>query len=449
MWYYACHWGKNPDWPPRMMQQVSKASLPVFQGPLCYAESGDGIVWTKPALGQVLFKGSRANNALGLPHTVVSGAVVIRDDDEADPARRYKMTYQFFPEQSDPEIPGYGRQPSVALAVSPDGLRWTVTGIPFLNQFVEPSSFIRHDGQYIIHYQVMDAWSKYFAEGGTPCGRTGVARVSRNWDRWPDLIAEAFALPEPEDPAQRGANGAYDQVHLGVGAASLGNVCVGLYGLWHNADSRTSFDEISGDLGLLVSNDGIRFREPVKGHRFIRREDSPVTPVPGRNFNTVLCQANGILNVGDETRVYHGRWRNANGPENQDLQYYSGEVALATLPRDRWGALGLNPGARTGVVCTFPFTLPAGSILTLNADGAEGLAVDLLDEDFHPLAGFEGGVAGGDDPLRREMRWEGRTAEAFRGRTVRVQVRMRWLDERNPRLYALYAEAKSGTGSVS
>jgi hypothetical protein len=20
MWYYACHWGKNPDWSPRMMQ---------------------------------------------------------------------------------------------------------------------------------------------------------------------------------------------------------------------------------------------------------------------------------------------------------------------------------------------------------------------------------------------------------------------------------------------
>ena len=25
MWYYACHWGKNPDWPPRLMQQVAKS----------------------------------------------------------------------------------------------------------------------------------------------------------------------------------------------------------------------------------------------------------------------------------------------------------------------------------------------------------------------------------------------------------------------------------------
>lgn len=439
MWYYACHQGRNPDWQPRQMQQTVKAKSSVFQGPLCYAESADGIVWNKPALGQVLFKGSRENNALALPHTIVSGALVIRDDADADPARRYKMAYQFFPENSAPEIPEYGWQPSVALAVSADGIRWTVTGIPFLNQFVEPSSFFRHAGQYLIHYQVMDTWCQYFAEGGTPCGRTGVARVSRDWDHWPDLIAESFTLPEPEDPAQRGMDGAYDQVHLGVGAVSLGNVCVGLYGLWHNADNKTAFDSISGDFGLLVSNDGIRFREPVKGYRFIRREDSPATPVAGHDFNTILCQANGILNVGDETRIYHGRWRNAQKQDNQGRPYSSGEVALATLPRDRWGAFGLNPKAQKGVVCTSPLSVPAGGVLALNADGPDGIGVDLLDENFQPVAGFEGGTLGGPDRLRLDVRWQGRNLDELNGRSVRVRVRMQRLGETSPRLYAIYA----------
>lgn len=27
MWYYACHWGKNPDWPPAMMRQVAKSPV--------------------------------------------------------------------------------------------------------------------------------------------------------------------------------------------------------------------------------------------------------------------------------------------------------------------------------------------------------------------------------------------------------------------------------------
>ena len=373
MWYYACHWGENPDWSPRMKQQVAISDgTPLRQGPLCYAESNDGIEWTKPALGQVLFKGSRQNNALALPHTVVSGAIVIKDDTDPDPARRYKMTYQFFPNFTDPVIPEYGRQPSVALAVSPDGLEWTVIGIPFLNQFVEPSSFIKHAGQYVVHYQAAGSMGGYFAEGGTASGRTGVARVTTDFSQWPDLLVEAFALPEPEDRSLRGLSGVYDQVHLGVGAASFGNVCVGLYGMWHNADFDKAYGKISCDFGLLVSNDGVKFREPVKGHRFLRRDDSLVTPVPGHNFNTILCQANGILNVGDETRIYHGRWRNALGGDQRDLlKYNSGEVALATLPRDRWGGLGLNPGTTEGTVCSAAIELPAsGCQIGLNADGA-------------------------------------------------------------------------------
>jgi hypothetical protein len=110
MWYYACHFGKNPDWPPRMMQQVAKSpgyckyESRLYSGPVCYAESDDGIHWKRPALGQVHFKGSSANNAFALPHAVTFGATVIRDDDDSDPGRRYKMVYQFDPNQSDPRI---------------------------------------------------------------------------------------------------------------------------------------------------------------------------------------------------------------------------------------------------------------------------------------------------------------------------------------------------------
>ena len=450
MWYYACHWGKNPDWPPRMMQQVAKSppyfkgECLLFQGPLCYAESDDGITWTKPALGQVLFKGSRANNALALPQTLVSTPLVIKDD--PDPARRYKMTYEFFPDQSDPVIDEYGKLPSVALAVSPDGIRWTEAGIPFRNQFVEPASFIRQGGNYIIHYQVMDVFGGYFAEGGTPCGRTGVVRVSPDFAYWPDAIAESFALAEPEDRSKRGMSGAYDQVHLGVGAASFGNVCVGLYGLWHNADFNKAFDQISGDFGLLVSNDGIHFREPVKGYRFLRREDSLAAPVPGYNFNTVLCQANGILNVGDETRIYHGRWRNVGGHDPELFKHYSAEVALATLPRDRWGALGLNPKTTAGEVWSAVVELPRGGCeIVLNADAAHGMRVELADKDFRPLAGFSGpdsGTLDSDGGLDCIVKWPAGTLSPLGGEKVRLRIHLQKQGEDAPRLYAVYLRAK-------
>ena len=443
MWYYACHWGKNPDWSPKMMQQVAKyEEQTLFPGPLCYAESEDGITWTKPSLGQVLFKGSRDNNAFALPHNVVSGAVVIKDEADPDPMRRYKMTYQYFPDGADPVMEEYGTMPTIALAVSPDGLHWTMIGIPYKGQFVEPSSFIKHNGQYIVHYQVMDEFQGYRSEGGAACGRTGMARVSPNFNYWPDVQAETFALPEPEDRSKRGYNGTYDQVHLGVGAVSLGNVCVGLYGMWHNADFNKAFSQISCDLGLLVSNDGIHFREPAKGHLYIRREDSLATPVPGYNFNTVLCQANGILNVGDETRIYHGRWRNTGG-ELEDgaadvMKHYSAEVALATIPRDRWGALGLNPDANDGTICSAPVTLPTKSgKLTLNADGAEGITVRILDENFHPIDEFGSGkcvVSGG---LDCPVEWSGHSLSDPMGRTVRFCLQMHRLGDASPRLYAI------------
>jgi hypothetical protein len=447
MWYYACHWGKNQDWPPRMMQQVADTNYgPLYQGPLCYAESNDGINWRKPELGQVLFKGSRKNNALALPHTVVSVAIVIKDDAEPDVSRRYKMTYQFFPNYSKPTIAEYGRQPSVALAVSPDGVTWQVIGIPFRDQFVEPSSFVKHAGQYVIHYQAAGNMGGYFAEGGTPSGRTGVARITTDFGRWPDALAEAFALAEPEDKSKRGLSGSYDQTHLGVGAASFGNVCVGLYGLWHNAEFHKSFDQISCDFGLLVSNDGVRFREPVKGHRFLRREESLVTPVPGHNFNTILCQANGILNVGDETRIYHGRWRNADGRgENDSLKHYYAEVALATLPRDRWGALGLNPEEREGSVWTSPFTIgKRGCKLSLNADGVSGMMVEVADEKFRPLSGFSSdnaGVVVAKDGLDCAVKWPKGRLDALIGKTVRLKICLKKGDYAEPRFYAAYLSA--------
>ena len=220
-------------------------------------------------------------------------------------ARRYKMVYEFFPDQTDPVIEEYGTLPSMACAVSAGG-------------------------------------------------RTGTAHASYDFDNWPDLWQWAFALPEPADPEQRDAHNAYDQVHLGVGVASFGNVCVGVYGIWHSQAFGENFGKISCDLGLLVSNDGVRFREPgaTLGQVFIHHDDSPVTPTSGCAYNTELCQGNGILNVGDETRIYHGRWRNVWQNAEDVVTHYHAEVALATLPRDRWGGLGLNPGVEEGTICS-------------------------------------------------------------------------------------------------
>jgi hypothetical protein len=263
--------------------------------------------------------------------------------------------------------------------------------------------------------------------------------LSYDFDHWNEGAVESFALPEPRDPAARGINGNYDQVHLGVGAASFGNVCVGLYGLWHNDDYTNGFNRISCDLGLVISNDGLHFREPVKGHVFISQYDSPATPVQGKNFNTNLCQANGILNVGAETRIYHGRWRNIGWPG--DLEDYRAEVALATIGRDRWGALRPAPRHNSGCVWTAPLRWPdSNAAIFLNADGARGLRVEIADEQFHLLPEYSGARAGhttADAGLDCQVEWPMGDLSRLAGKIVRLKIHLQAGEHDAPRLYAV------------
>jgi len=306
--------------------------------------------------------------------------------------------------------------------------------------FIEISSLYQFGGLYVVNGQKVGIYGR--GEGGSDRGRQGFAHVSADFRSWQPEHVESFALPDPQRPADRGPSGPYDQVHLGVGAASFGNVAVGLYGLWHNAHFDKDFASITCDLGLVVSNDGLHFREPVKHHAYLSRTDSPVTPREGKKYNTILCQGNGILNVGDETRIYHGRWRNVEyrNPGDPYEDYYA-EVALATLPRDRWGSLGLFPKATKGSVWSAPIKLPAKGrpAITLNADAARGMRVEIGAADFGPIVEFSGNRAGTlsvDGGLDCPVAWRGDLA-TLAGKTVRLHVLIEKSSEAEPKLYAI------------
>ena len=429
MWYYPVR--LKTKRPPGSFEEdpmAASESVPFLQGPVCYAESGDGIRWHKPVLGQVLINGSRENNAIALLDVAQEGVTVIRDDDP-DPQRRYKMVFNY-------RATGCFQ---LCTATSGDGLRWRVGPKLPIAGTAEHASFYKHNGLYIVSAQAVHSIR---SEGGGLCGRQGSAFVSPDFDHWMEEAGESFFLAEPPDPRDRGHKKPYPQVHLGVGAASFGNVAVGLYCLWENRPQPEIKDWLGrgqtyGDLGLVVSNDGIAFREPARGHVYISRHDSPVTPVAGARYETILCQANGIMNVGEETRIYHGRWRDA-----PDDSLYWGEVALATLPRDRWGALGLFPGAETGSVWTTPVKLPdAGCDCWLNADGASEMCVEVADDRFRlidGISGAEGGTTPAAGGIECLVAWKGKHLRSLAGQTVRFRVHVRRAGDIEPRLYAMY-----------
>ena len=149
---------------------------------------------------------------------------------------------------------------------------------------MEIGSFLRHGDYYIVHSQGIVHGA---GEGGSKVGRQGFAWISPDFENWLEGYTEAFMLPEPREPEKRGASH-YDQAHLGVGGASFGNVAWACSAYGMNGDGGPA--GTSCDLSLLVSNDGIHYREPVKGHVFIASEESPATPVEGKDYYTLLCQ---------------------------------------------------------------------------------------------------------------------------------------------------------------
>lgn len=432
MWYYAVH--KVGD----------EGGIGV--SPVSYAESNDGENWTRPHLGQVEWKGSRDNNliALGPDSTQeCSGVSVIRDDEDPDPSRRYKMVYGKQLPAEHKERLGVGRRWVVRTATSPDGIDWTEQpGLVSGAKFAELSSFYIHNGLYIVNSHVSSR-----GEGDRPEGRQGYVWVSTDFKHWLPESAPSFRTAEPAEGAGWGTHGmtggAYTQVHLGVGATSLGNVVVGLYGMWHQRVPNWGEGGTSCDLGLVISQDGLHFDEVVKGRPYIRSEDSPANPVEGSNYPTILCQTNSILNVGEETWIYHGRWLNV---EFQSLQepnilakdYWAG-VGLAKIPRDRWGSLALWHDEDAGSVWSAPIELKQDSELRANVTDSTGFRFELADERFQALPGFEAGKAKGDsaDDLDARVQWEGRELSELSGRKVRVRIHFERVAENNPRLFAL------------
>jgi hypothetical protein len=77
---------------------------------LLYAESDDGITWTKPNLGMTEWKGSKDNNLIELSGMTTQ---IYLDEDTTDPSQRYKIAT--------------GSNGGGAITTSVDGIQWNST----------------------------------------------------------------------------------------------------------------------------------------------------------------------------------------------------------------------------------------------------------------------------------------------------------------------------------
>ena len=433
MWYLAMHETTTKD-----------GQAPGNWRPMCYAESGDGINWIKPELGLVEFNGSRRNNICSITGSptaltkINDFLSVLYEPDDPDPARRYKAAY--IAHVPYDEIRGglsqLGRKektPCVTIcATSADGLSWSVVGDQPANvggERFEVTSLYRYGDFYYTSGQLLSPWA--WRADGTAAGRVMLTYRSADFANWSQAKALAFARPgQLMNPPIAG-----QQTHMGAGVWSRGDVLLGLYGMWQDgpAVKPEGASPLWGthiDLGLIISNDGLHFREPVTDFKVIARGTE------NEWDGVALLQGHAFANVGDQTMIWYSHWDTSG-------QMRSMEIGLATLRRDGFGYLSCKQDDLGGHLLTsLVRSGKSGQRLLLNVENISSespLTIELVDRLDRPLPGYAGlnGASLSQAGTRHEVIWP-KSQSALLPADQQFSIKVKFPAKSLARVYALY-----------
>jgi hypothetical protein len=381
---------------------------------VCYATSSDGMHWEKPTLGLVDYHGNAQNNIVDLRagHCDLAALPIIVDPDDPDPNRRFKCVF---------ESAGYGNQ--LAVAYSADGLRWTESPRNPVGPMLEQAGLIKWRGCYFVNGQ---GGSHFGSPGGT---RKLATFASYDFEHWTAAACLGFRRDTlPPRPMIQEWNAA-EEVHLGAGRWDRGNVILGVYGMWHGHPSGDR-ERVGIDLGLVVSNDALHYREPVPDFRLIPAREETGWPT-GRE--PALGQGQALLNVGDRTFCWYEAWGH-------------GDVRLASWPRDRLGYFAVFRRTVGPHFITCPVRTKHPLKVYANVDGLgehSSVLVELCDEQFQPLPGYSGAdcVPLQTPGLRQHIRWRGHETITGVEEPVRLRVSFCGLRPEDIKLFAIYISA--------
>ncbi|MBI5773242.1 MAG: hypothetical protein HZA89_05795 [Verrucomicrobia bacterium] len=408
-----------------------RAQLKTHECTVAYAESDDGITFTKPNLGLFDFNGDRSNNIVLIGSGVYGDRYcnsVIVDAADPDPNRRYKMAF------SDWSVDDKGEYwVGMHVAFSPDGIRWTKhPGPPLHRSFygakqVQPPLLGENpygetklpDGRVrrrallpLTHSDAADViydpkrkafviYGKMWIDG--PDGGMGwkhamgrsESKDFLNWSK-PQLVC----WPDDEDGAL--------EFHTSP--------------VFIHRERYFSLNQILNranqgmmDVELMVSRDGFEWERPFRAPFFIPRS-------PGEQFDsgTIVTTASFITH-GNEMRFYYGAYSSGaiGGGTNITGDQQKSGVGLATLPLDRFAGLRSEPQPASakvksppniGQITLKPLDFYKCRQITVNADASKGaVRAELLTADGYRVPGFtkaDSAALRGDN-LRHVLKWKG------------------------------------------
>ena len=418
---------------------------------VAYAESPDGLHWTKPDLGLMEFRGSRHNNLVGMPAGFHGYHALVRyEPEDPDPSRRFKMMAEVRL-TGDYVIPGGGPEGAYVPLYSPDGLRWRLAdelipaqgkvisaGFHLVTSF-EAAGFYKWQGMYYLSGQ--NYAKPRQAAAMAPEGRHIQLYHSPDLIHWSQAQTMGYArqgqfgIGAGADKEAGRVAYADEQTHEGAAVWDRGNVLLALTGFWHGARDWT---KITHDLGFLISDDGLHYREPQPEFIFARVGQK------GRDWDYGgLAQGQAFANVGDKTYVWYGApMDQSEGPRTGRPFLREGGVGLLTLGRDRFGSLSTRDPDQDGVLVTEKIRAERPAKIWVNAEGLgpdSPLRVELLDGQERPLAGYSGPAASVLDHsgLRLPVAWSPSSAATPPG-PFKIQLRFEGPERNAIRFYAIY-----------
>ena len=387
-----------------------------FPGGKAYAESDDGINWTKPNLGLMEFRGSKDNNLVPM-----RGRPMIHyDPDDPDPQKRFKKAVHTRKE-------GGGRDQLWALAYSPDGIHWRVDEQP-----LPPKTWEDAESQTLT--RIGDRWIIY-TQGITELGRTVMAFHST------DLTVPPSEWKKEAVWSLADKYGIY-QAHHGIKPWGRPGLIIGVFGIFHD---RHELMDTTAELGFVLSHDGFKWWEPWPLATLVRRG-------PAGSWDSMfLIQGYPcFINVRDCTYLYYAGNADGNGGLHT-------QVGLATLRRDGFGYLGIDigwtypqAGPRTGSFVTAPIQLRDRAVErvlmnveNLDAEKGQVVKVELLDASGRAIPGYT--LADADsiatDGIAVAATWRGGSSlSGLSVDVIRLRVHLQGGRTRrdSPKVYAVY-----------
>lgn len=385
---------------------------------VAYAESDDGIHWTKPELGLVEYDKSTKNN-LVVPYNSVVGQVFIEPD--APPAEKYKMLAAIYP--ADPKIKRY-----LTLLSSPDGLRWT-----------KPDKNVVPDGEFALDTQ-SQAFFDRDRQAYVLFTRMGPWRqVGRSESKNPFAFPAPVNVMRPDEPEKA------DYYQAGVTKyEEAANAYFGLVPVFfHPGDAKGNPSDGNPPLTFTYVKNPITVVAPdtIDIHLFTSRDSihwqrqgdhEPFLGLgPDGEFDSrSLYPGVGYAVVDSEIWLYYSTY-DCTHIESLDgekpFEKYLGTITRATLRLD--GFISANAGHSGAEIVTKPITF-TGDHLELNVDCSAGghLNVELQTADGQPIPGFT--LADCDriyhNNIRKTVTWKGKAdLSSLKGQAARMRLAMR------------------------